>query len=146
VGRRALLVALVAAVPVADAAGSHGLAFWCLVAAVPLAAMCALASFGAFLDDRDDVVGSLQALLWTPALLLVLAAAVVRGPSVEAGHVPQFGVSAVLGCLAVLSLKAAVFGCAELYRGSGSASSISLASRVEGSGFRAPVAAKPIRS
>jgi hypothetical protein len=108
VGRRVLLLALVAAAPLADAAGAHGLAFWALVAALPLGAACALASFGAFLDDRDDLLTSLQALLWAPALVLLLAAAAARGPAIATAGVPRLGVTALIGCLAVLALKAVV--------------------------------------
>src|SRR6185369_14900548 len=63
VGRRLLLAALVASAPVADAAGQHTAAFWALVVAVPFAAACGLASFGACLDDREDTARALQALL-----------------------------------------------------------------------------------
>src|SRR5262249_20389506 len=77
---------------------------------------CALASFGSFLDDRDDPVVSLQALLWVPALVLLLTAAAARGPALATASVPQVGVSALLGCLAVLGLKAAVFAAAPVHR------------------------------
>jgi hypothetical protein len=146
VGRRTLLFALVAAAPLADAAGAHGLAFWALVAAIPAAAGCALASFAAFLDDSDDVVGSLQALLWAPALVLLLTAAAARGPALATAGVPRLGVSALVGCLAVLALKGAVFACAGIYRGSVRASSSSAAAGAEANGWRAPVAVKPARS
>jgi hypothetical protein len=146
VGRRSLLVALVAAAPLSDAAGAHALCFWSLVAAVPFAAACALASFGAFLEAREDAVRSLQALLWAPALALLLAAAAARGPAIATDGVPRLGVTALAGCLFVLALKAAVCGYDALYRGSGRTSSISIAPGVEASGFRPPVAAKPARS
>ena len=117
VSRRVLLAVLVAAVPLADSAGAHSLAFWLLVAAVPLAAVCALASFGAFLDGRDPAVGAVQAFLWGPAIVLLLAAAAARGPAVAAGDVPRLGVTAASGCLAVLALKAAIFAGTRLLRG-----------------------------
>jgi hypothetical protein len=119
VGRRTLLLALVAAAPLADAVGAHGLAFWALVAALPVGAACGLASFGAFLDDGDDVVVSLQALLWAPALLLLLAAAAARGPALATGGVPRLGVSALAGCLAVLALKTIVFAASRRLRPAG---------------------------
>jgi hypothetical protein len=115
VGRRSLFAALLAAALVADAAGSHSLAFWALVGAVPAAAACALASFGAFLERADDAVGSLQALLWAPALLLLLVAAAARGPAIAAAGVPRLGESALVGCLAVLALKLLVYAGAELH-------------------------------
>jgi hypothetical protein len=112
-----LLAVLVAAAPLADSAGAHALAFWVLVAAVPPAAVCALASFGAFLDDRNDAVGALQAFLWGPAIVLLLAGAAARGPAVAAGDVPRLGVTAAAGCLGVLALKAAIFAGTRLLRG-----------------------------
>jgi hypothetical protein len=146
VGRRALLLALLVAAPLADAAGAHGLAFWALLAGIPVGAAAALESFGAYLDDRDDVVASLQALLWAPALVLLLTAAAARGPALPAAGVPALAVSALVGCLAVLALKATVFALAGIYRGKLSASSISVRSGADGNGWRAPVAVKPARS
>jgi hypothetical protein len=145
-GRRALLLALVAAAPVADAAGMHGIAFWALVGAIPVAAAAALDSFGNVVDDRDDVVRSLQALLWAPALVLLLTAAAARGPAIATAGVPRLGVSALVGCIAVLALKAGVAVYAAIYRGKLRDSSISVRSGAEGSGWRAPVAVKPARS
>jgi hypothetical protein len=114
VGRRALLASLVVVAPLADAAGAHGLAFWALAAAIPVACACGLASFGCFLDDRLDAVASLQALLWIPALLLLLTAAAARGPALATASVPRLGVTALVACLAVLGLKALVFLCGQL--------------------------------
>jgi hypothetical protein len=114
VGRRALLASLVVVAPLADAAGAHGLAFWALAAAIPVACACGLASFGSFLDDRLDAVASLQALLWIPALLLLLTAAAARGPALATPSVPRLGVTALVACLAVLGLKALVFLCGQL--------------------------------
>ena len=114
-GRRLLLAGLLAATLAADAAGSRPLAFWALVAAVPVAAACGLASFGSFLDADDDPVASLQALLWAPALVLVLAAAAARGPAVAAGELPRLGETALVGCLAVLALKLLLFAGAQLH-------------------------------
>ena len=111
-----LLLSLVVAAPLADAAGAHGLAFWALVAAIPVGAASGLASFGAFLDDPEDVVGSLQALLWAPTLVLLLAAAAARGPAIATAGVPALGVSALVGCLAVLAVKGAVFAYAGVHR------------------------------
>lgn len=114
-GRRLLLAALLGSALAADAVGSRPLAFWALVAAVPVACACALASFGAFLDERDDAVASLQALLWAPALATCLAAAAARGPAVAAGELPRLGETALVGCLAVLSLKLVIFAAAQLH-------------------------------
>jgi hypothetical protein len=114
-GRRALFTALLAAAPIADAAGLHGAAFWALVLALPAGAACALDSFGAFLDGGEPVV-SLQALLWIPALVLLLAAAAARGPMIATAGVPQLGVTALVGCLSVVGLKALLYGIANAAR------------------------------
>jgi hypothetical protein len=116
VGGRLLLAALVASAPVADGAGHHTVAFWALVAAVPFAAACGLASFGVCLDERDDPARALQALLWAPALALLLAAAAARGPALATGGVPPLGTTAVAGCLAILALKTALSIGARLHR------------------------------
>ena len=113
-GRRTLLAALVLAAPLADAGGAHGLAFWSLAAALPVACACGLASFACFLDDRFDAVASLQALLWIPSLLLLLVAAASRGPELGTATVPRLGATALVACLAVLALKAVVFACGQL--------------------------------
>ena len=114
-GRRTLLGALVLAAPLLDAAGSHGLAFWALVAAVPVASACGLEAFGGHLDLGGGLA-SLQALLWLPATVLLLSSAVARGPAVAAGSVPRLGVTALGGCIAVLALKAALDAGARLWR------------------------------
>jgi hypothetical protein len=114
VGRRFLLAVLVATVFAADAGGVYSLGFWALVGAVPVAAACGLVSFAAFLDARDDAVASLQALLWAPTLVLLLAAAAARGPAVSAGDVPRLGTSALVGCVAMLVLKLAVHAAGRL--------------------------------
>ena len=116
-GRRLLLAALVLAAPIADAAGAHSFAFWSLVAGVGVASICALASFGSHLDLESDPVASLQALLWAPANLLLLVAAVARGPMVEAGQVPRLGQTALWAALFVLALKACVWVAVEAWRG-----------------------------
>lgn len=115
-GRRLLLAALVTCAPVADAAGARSLAFWALVAAVGVASVCALASFGDHLDLADDPVASLQALLWAPANVLLLLAAVARGPAVAAGEVPRLGVTALWAAVVVLAVKLAVWAGARLWR------------------------------
>lgn len=114
-GRRTLLAALVLAAPLLDAAGSHALSFWALVAAVPVASACALDAFGGHLD-RGGGLASLQALLWAPALVLLLAAAAARGPAIATSEVPRLGVTALAGCTAVLALKAALDLGARLWR------------------------------
>jgi hypothetical protein len=108
VGRRALPALLALAAAFADARGAHGLAFDALLACVPFTAVAGLASFGAYLERRDDSVGGLQALLWALALCLVLLSCAVRSPATEAGVVPPLGASALVACLAIFALKLVV--------------------------------------
>jgi hypothetical protein len=104
-GRRAGLVGLVIAAAAADGAGAHGLAFYALLLAVPAAAVVALDAFGHVLDAGTD---HLHLLLWTLVLGLVVVGAAVRAPAVTEGVVPALARSALLGCLAVFCVQAAV--------------------------------------
>jgi hypothetical protein len=95
------LLVLVAAV--ADSKGAHGLALDALLCAVPFAAVAALASFGGYLDSRDDPVVGLQALLWAVAVVLLVLSCGVRSGSIG---VPPVAVTAVFACLVVFAIKA----------------------------------------
>ena len=108
VGRRLLPVMLAALAALADARGAHGLAFDALLAAIPFAAVSALASFGGYLEDREDAVGGLQALLWALALGLLVLSCAARSPATETHALPPLGASALIGCLAVFAIKACV--------------------------------------
>ena len=70
--RRVLPGLLAIAAAYADGRGSHGVAFDALIGAIPFAAVAALEAFGGFLDDRDDAVAAVQALLWALALALLV--------------------------------------------------------------------------
>jgi hypothetical protein len=109
-GRRAAPVGLVIAAAAADAAGAHGLAFYALLLAVPASAVAALDAFGRVLDASTDHV---HLVLWTLVLALVVAGAAVRAPAVTEGAVPALARSALLGCLAVFCVQAAVAVAAE---------------------------------
>jgi len=63
------------------------------------------------LDDNRD---HLHALLWTLVLGLLVAGAAVRAPEVTEGVVPALGRSALLACLGVFCVQAAVSAAAEL--------------------------------
>jgi hypothetical protein len=108
VGRRLLPGLLAVAAAYADWRGSHGLAFDALLAAVPFAAVAALESFGAYLDDRADSVLGLQALLWAFAVALLVLSCAARSPASETGTLPPLGWSALVACLAVFAIKACV--------------------------------------
>jgi hypothetical protein len=111
--RRAVPVGLVIAAAAADGAGAHGLAFYALLLAVPAAAIAALDAFGHVLDGAQD---HLPALLWMMVLALVVVGATVRAPAVTEGAVPGLARSALLACLAVFCVQAAVAVAAE-FRG-----------------------------
>ena len=95
------LLALVAAA--ADSTGAHDLGFYMLGTALPFTAVAALASFGAYLETREDAVGALQALLWGVAVVLLVLACAVRSQSLE---VPPLAASALVACLGVFAIKA----------------------------------------
>jgi hypothetical protein len=112
-GRRAAPVGLVIAAAAADGAGSHGLAFYVLLLAVPAAAIAALDAFGHVLDGAAD---HLHALLWTVVLALVVVGAAARAPAVTEGAVPTVAHSALLACLAIFCVQAAAAAASELRR------------------------------
>ncbi len=106
---RATGAGLVIAAALADAAGSHGLAFYALLAAIPIVAIASLVSFGELLDrTATGPLASLQAVLWAVILVLVVVGSAVRSPSLGEGRVPAVAASALAGCLAVLAVQAAL--------------------------------------
>jgi hypothetical protein len=108
VARRALPALLVLVAAFADARGAHGLAFNALLGAVPFAAVSALVGFGEYLEGREDSVAGLQALLWTLATGLLVLSCAARSPAAQTHALPPLGASALVGCLAVLAIKAFV--------------------------------------
>ena len=109
--RRAIPVGLVIAAAAADGVGAHGLAFYALLLAVPAAAAEALAAFGHVLDGAAE---HLHAFLWAVVLGLLVTGAAVRAPEVTQGSVPTLGRSALVACLVVFCVQAAVSAAAEL--------------------------------
>ena len=107
-GRRALPALLVVVAAYADARGAHGLAFNALLGAVPFAAVSALVGFGEYLEQREDPVAGLQALLWALAVGLLVLSCAARSPATETHALPPLGASALVGCLGVLAIKACV--------------------------------------
>jgi hypothetical protein len=103
--RRVLPGLLALAALYADGRGSHGLAFDALLCAIPFAAVAALESFGAFLDDRRDSLLGVQAVLWALALGLLVLSSAARSSSTEAHTLPALGASALAAALAVFLLK-----------------------------------------
>jgi hypothetical protein len=110
--RRALPVSLVLAAAFADLRDLHVLAFYLLVAAVPAMAISALAFFGDLVETPGGAAGEtaarLQASFAALALVLTVVAAAARGQSALESGVPPLGVSALVGCLAVLTLQGLV--------------------------------------
>ena len=93
--RRWLPITIVLAAAVAEAAGLGQIAFYLLLAAVPLVAATALTMFGELLDSRFEPAESLQALLYGVELLLLVAGAAAGSTA--------FALSA---CLATFALQA----------------------------------------
>jgi len=108
VGRKALPGILAVAAALADAHGSHGLAFDLLLAAIPFAAVAALITFGTYLEERGNSVLGLQALLWTLALSLLVLSCAARSTASSTDTLPALGWSALVGCLGIFAIKAAV--------------------------------------
>ena len=75
---------------------------------MPFAAVSALVGFGEYLEDRADPLSGLQALLWTLATGLLVLSCAARSPATETHSLPPLGASALVGCLAVLAIKAFV--------------------------------------
>jgi hypothetical protein len=116
VGRRALPALLVVVAAFADARGAHGLAFNALLGAIPFAAVSALIGFGEYLEQRDDAIAGLQALLWTLSLGLLVLSCAARSPATQTDVLPPLGASALIGCLAVLAIKVCVAVAPQLRR------------------------------
>ena len=114
--RRVLPALLVLVAAFADARGAHGLAFNALLGAVPFTAVSALVGFGEYLEYREDSVAGLQALLWTLAVGLLVLSCAARSPATQMHVLPPLGASALVGCLAVLAIKAFVAVAPQLRR------------------------------
>jgi hypothetical protein len=107
--------ALVVAAGLADALGRSDVAFYALLAAVPIVAAAALAAYGEVVaTDRPAPASvSLQALLWGLGVALITASAAVRAPSFDS-VAPALGASTLVACLAIVGLQAAVSAAREL--------------------------------
>jgi hypothetical protein len=104
---RLATVALVLAAALADTADAHGLAYYALVAAVPLGALAALLALGAVLDGSastalDRVLAALSAV----ALPFLLAGTAVRAPLLADSPPPAIGVTCVVACLVLFAAQA----------------------------------------
>ena len=63
---------------------------------------------GDYLEEPEDAVGGLQALLWALALALLVVSCAARSPETQTHALPPLGASALAGCLAVLAIKVCV--------------------------------------
>ena len=102
-------VALVLGAALADAAGEHSLAYYALVAAVPVVAVAALSGLGDVLDGsasapHDRGIALLSAL----ALPFVLLGTAVRAPLLVDGSPPVIGITAVVAALTLFAVQALV--------------------------------------
>jgi hypothetical protein len=95
-----------------DAGGSHHLAFYLVLAAVPAAAVAGLTSLGELLDARaDDRAGAglfLQPVILGLAVLLLVSAAAIRAPALGDAALPALAANALTASLCVLTLEALV--------------------------------------
>jgi hypothetical protein len=109
--------ALVVAAGLADAAGRSDLAFYALLAAVPIVAGAALSAYGDVVAAERPVppAVSLQALLWGIGVVLVTASAAVRAPAFDS-VAPALGASTLTACLAIVGLQVVVAASRELNR------------------------------
>lgn len=103
--RRFLPAVLAIVAAIADAHGAYGLAFDALLGAIPFAAVSALVGFGEYLEHR---AGGLQVFLSGLVLGLLVLSCAARSPATQTHSLPALGASALVGCLAMLALKAAV--------------------------------------
>jgi hypothetical protein len=102
-------IALAVAAALADAAGRHEVAYWALVAAVPVLAVAALAALGDVLDGTAAAPHDrLVALLNGVVLGLVLLAAAVRAPVLSDGPPPPVAATALVVALALFAVQALV--------------------------------------
>ena len=111
-------VLLVLAGALADVAGLHSLAYYTLVAAVPIVALAALNGLGDVLDGsaagpHDRGVAALSAV----ALPFVLLATAVRAPLLQDAAPPAIGITAVVCALALFAVQALVAASANVPSG-----------------------------
>jgi len=114
VGRRILPALLVVAATLADLDGSHSLARAALLAAVPLAAVATITAFGEALGGSQDGRATVQAVLWSFVVVLLVLSCAMRSNAVQG--VPHAAVSALFATLGVFAFKAFLAGAPQMRR------------------------------
>ena len=104
-------VALVFGAALADAGGSHVLAFNLLLVAVPLTAFAGLRTVGDHVDGKTERA---TAYVWAVVLGLLLIATAVRAPAAGDPSVPSVSRSALIACIVVFCMQAFAALAAEL--------------------------------
>ena len=89
-----------------DAGGVHGLAFWLVLAAIPVAGWTAFDGLGDALAGRG---GRLPAISASVALVLLVLGSAVRESAAQGGAVPALAVSTVVAALFCYSLPGVVW-------------------------------------
>jgi hypothetical protein len=117
---RALTVLLVVAAAVSDSLGAHGLAFYALLGAVPLASVSALSRVGELVESllhaRAETLLQLQALLSGLVLALILTGAAARSAALPDSGVPPLAASALVACLVMVGGESLVAALSEIRR------------------------------
>jgi hypothetical protein len=112
VARRAVPAGLVVAAAFADASGSPRLAFYALLALVPVAAAVALGAYGDLVEEalspEDAAPRALQVGCWGLLLALAVLGAAARAPSLPQGLIPKLATSALIACIVVLCVEGVV--------------------------------------
>jgi len=119
---RLLAVALVLVAALADGAAQHTFAYYALLAAVPVAALAALVGLGAVLDGTAaEPLDRAAVALFGLALPMLLLATAIRAPLLGADSPPRLGMTAVVACLVLFALQAALSAAALLSDSTGAA-------------------------
>jgi hypothetical protein len=115
VSRHLAPVTLVVLAGLADSSHRSDLAFYLLLAAIPVVASAGLHAYGDLVTRERPAPASvtLQALLWGLALVLVTASAAARAPAFDS-VAPAFGVATLFACLAVAAIQLALVAAGEL--------------------------------
>jgi hypothetical protein len=112
VARRAVPAGLVVAAAFADASGAPHLAFYALLALVPVAAAVALGAYGDLVEEPlppdEAAPRALQVGCWGLLMVLAVIGAATRAPSLAQGLVPKLAATVLIACIVVLCVEGVV--------------------------------------